>query len=49
MIAKAIAESQAAFEAEQKMVKLQEEQLNAERIRDQQKMKELADAKMKME
>ena len=43
MIAKAIAESKAAYEKEQSVAKMQEEQINAERIRDQQKMKELAE------
>ena len=49
MIAKAIAESKAAFESEQNVAKMQEEQINAERIRDQQKMKELAEQKAKLE
>ena len=49
MIAKAIAESKAAYEKEQSVAKMQEEQINAERIRDQQKMKELAEQKAKLE
>ena len=49
MIAKAIAESKAAYENEQNVAKMQEEQINAERIRDQQKMKELAEQKAKLE